>query len=490
MPTSPDSELRFTLPRLKRWLVFRQSSRMFLSPRRRLKPLSCLVLGVATLMGAGIGAGGAVRAQDNPSQGLSSELSEVLSVSVDRHPEVLSSAARVCQSLHELGLTTATSRTQLSAALGGNTRLYSHFSADNNGQRGNAEDRAFDVQDRQNIVDLDLNLEHTLYDWGYSQNQVRADELTYQSLQLRYNIDRSVQLAEMLRLASEVSEAIALISIFRQVSSDTSPLIETLEARAQAGFIRLEAVRQAKILELDNRLRLRQAENELAQATTTIQRRYGLSRQQALELANLFSSVRPQILSPSDVMASREIQSRNLEIRGAEARHLAFTNENKPRLQAELTGTLFDIGDFEQEFEVLGGISLSFPLYDGGASDARQAQAGWVVRELRSERQRISDEIISETEGLIKELAERQRILTVIADKLASQREREDSLRALSDRTDISPLELLRLVIQIADSHTQQETQKAAIDRLFIRSLHYADQLTLLLNLSGSKVTC
>ena len=155
MPTSPDSELRFTRPRLRRWLVLRQPSWMFLSRRRRLKPLRCLMLGITTLMGAGLGSGGAVLAQDNPSQGLSAELSEVLSVSVDRHPEVLSSAARVCQSLHELGLTTATSRTQLSAALGGNTRLYSHFSADNNGQRGNAEDRAFDVQGRQNIVDLD-----------------------------------------------------------------------------------------------------------------------------------------------------------------------------------------------------------------------------------------------------------------------------------------------------------------------------------------------
>ena len=55
MPTSPDSELRFIRPCLKRWLVFGQSSRMFLSRRRRFKPLRYLMLGVATLMGAGIG---------------------------------------------------------------------------------------------------------------------------------------------------------------------------------------------------------------------------------------------------------------------------------------------------------------------------------------------------------------------------------------------------------------------------------------------------
>lgn len=38
------------------------------------------MLGITTLMGAGLGSGGAVLAQDNPSQGLSAELSEVLSV--------------------------------------------------------------------------------------------------------------------------------------------------------------------------------------------------------------------------------------------------------------------------------------------------------------------------------------------------------------------------------------------------------------------------
>lgn len=80
MHASPDSELRFTRPRLRRWLVPRQPSWMFLSCRRRLKPLRCLMLGITTLMGAGLGSGGAVLAQDNPSQGLSAELSEVLSV--------------------------------------------------------------------------------------------------------------------------------------------------------------------------------------------------------------------------------------------------------------------------------------------------------------------------------------------------------------------------------------------------------------------------
>ena len=54
------------------------------------------------------------------------------------------------------------------------------------------------------------------------------------------------------------------------------------------------------------------------------------------------------------------------------------------RIDAVVDGTIFDLADYEDEYEVLGKLEFNMPLYDGGTSWARLREADWRAREMRS----------------------------------------------------------------------------------------------------------
>ncbi|HBP74208.1 MAG TPA: hypothetical protein DD665_11560, partial [Alphaproteobacteria bacterium] len=51
-----------------------------------------------------------------------------------------------------------------------------------------------------------------------------------------------------------------------------------------------------------------------------------------------------------------------------------------PKLDGVLDGTVFDVTDYEDEYEVVGRIEVTMPLYDGGTARARLRETDWRKR--------------------------------------------------------------------------------------------------------------
>ena len=120
-----------------------------------------------------------------------------------------------------------------------------------------------------------------------------------------------------------------------------------------------------------------------------------------------------------------------------------------PKFDVVIDGTIFDMTDYEDEYEIIGKLEMSMPLYDGGTARARLRETTWRENELKSSLDALVRAHDRETEGLEQRFNQMTREET---EALARRDEIAAQLRSLRERqgkTVSSPLALARLLAQL-----------------------------------------
>jgi outer membrane protein TolC len=186
-----------------------------------------------------------------------------------QHQEVAEANARVCQSIHRLGLSKAEARPQLGLEISGGRQIVERVKGeggrpDNRGPSESGKDpngndiladdeisgahkRDYAHRSRDNIYDGTLSVRYRLVDWGQNSAAIEAQNLRYEVAQIEVQTtlaDRSFQLLRLARTQKMLAE--------QQKAADLIALeTASIEARVRAGAGRLAELREAKLLVLD-----------------------------------------------------------------------------------------------------------------------------------------------------------------------------------------------------------------------------------------------
>lgn len=408
-------------------------------------------------------------------------LSAPILQAVRAHPQILSQNAKLCQSIYRLGLSRAEQRAQISAKLSGGKRLGNNFNsksrdADRAALRGfkNSENKVFD---------LDVTLRYALWDWDRGDNRVASHELTYAVNQLELEIALSDQLKSLLFMSLRLNLYEQLLGLHRQIITDINPHIEAIEAQGAAGVIRMADVRRAKLLQLDAEIKLRRTENNRAQILRELDGLFGLQPEAARELLAVWLERRPAdlpALVPDSSLAARSLA---LQTRAARHEREVIEAELYPSVDGVLEATLFDLRDYEDEYQMVGRLEFSMPLYDGGSNKARLAENNWRISELGAERNRVIQEKQNEEAFNRLNYDDHQAQLAALSDRLANARERLASMMALLGRSDISRFDIAQQMIELGSSVEEQVSTGLELETTRITGLHLTDRLADILNI-------
>ena len=393
--------------------------RMTMSFRRLCKVFSlCLSAGIASIFIAAASAQTTIPATELagagdelafgliPRQGTVVAQPIAVSDSVQRslfsHPALQAGRARTCQALYRLGLNRAEAKPQVTGSISGQRKLFGHYKDSNNTDKDRAEARGTSDYEL-NVYDVAVRLRHKLWDWNVTDNRIRAEQLAHEAERLRLELNLSEQLLQLLSFSIRIHLFTEVLSLNQRTVNDLTPHIEAIEAQGEAGFVRLADVRRARLLLLDAEIALKEAENNLQQTREALQTRLRLSEEEALELLDQFLVVRPRALMSKPIETLKSVEAIELQVRQSVHEIDAIDAELLPVLDLNIDGTVFDIADFESEYEVLGQLSFSMPLYDGGSNKARLSEASWRLRELGQDKRRQLQEVENELVDILQQ---------------------------------------------------------------------------------------
>lgn len=416
-------------------------------------------------------------------------VSERVRRSLSEHPALQSGRARICQSLYRLGITRAETRPQVSGSIDSQRQLLGHFKASNNTDRDSSEARRI-PENELNVYDLKVSLRQKVWDWHVSNNRIRSEQLTYEVERIRLDLTLSEQLLQLLTLSTRIDLYQKIVRLNRMAINDITPHIEAVEAQGEAGIARFVDVRKIRLLLLDAEIALKEAENNHLQAVESLKTRFRLRPDDARLLLEQFFLARPHQLVNKSTQTVNAVHAIELQVRKSVHDVEAIDAELWPVLNLNIDGTMFDVGDFESEYEVTGQMSLTMPLYDGGSNKARLSEASWRLRELGQDKRRQIQDTENEMTEITQQFTDVSILIADLEGKLVSLGERLVSLTVLSESSDIPRISIVEAILESRVSQERLLTNLATLEILRANNLHFTDELSVVMNIPSGERTC
>ena len=462
-------------------------------------------------------------------------LQPAIEQSLLQHPQVAEANARVCQAIHRLGLNKAEARPQISLSISGGRQLLERVKGSNGrpDYRGAAESgyrtvpevttttttggvtvsqtrpayrerhpgidsddisgaykRDYSHRARNNIYDGTVSVRYNLVDWGQSSGAIESQRL--QHLISRITADgvlgeRSFQL---LSFAVRLSRVEQLLAGQNDTAAQINEQVDVVEARVKAGADRLTALREIKLLALDIEIEINRLTAERDQLLEGLNIEYGLNDADAKHIMDTYLANRPEELAFLEASQTSQAHALRLQIESVSHQERQIKGSRYMRIDAVLDGTVFDLADYEDEYELVGRLELRMPLYDGGTSRARLREAGWRSREFKSAldiHQRKHGSEMEQNTGRFNDL---RRAVGEEQMRLDGLNERLESLLARQGQTVSSPMEVATL--RHAFGQTSQRLIDLQMEQELVRAriLLLSESLTNVLNVNLGENGC
>ena len=419
-------------------------------------------------------------------------------------PKVEEARARVCQMVHRLGLAKAGARPQLSASISGSRQIVGRIKRDPGASglfrrttpqqqeihESGAHRREFNHRQENNIYDGKLTLRHRVIDWGQNRNRIEAGKLRHEVARIDAVGVLGERSHEVLRLALVLERLNAVIDVHQTNFDLVKREVDAVRARFEAGAGRLSDLREAQLVALDQEILINRAMAERDQVVEHLETEYDFRVEEAADLAVVFFLNRPVDLTILPADRTDKAHALRLRIRQVDYEAAEIRGSRYPQFDAVIEGTIFDMTDYEDEYEVVGKLEMKVPLYDGGTARARLRETAWRSRELRSSIDALVRVHDREMEGLAQRFTQLQREETEALARRDELRARYRSLRERQGQTVSSPLAVARLQAEIGGALARLTEIRSDREIVRARALFVAEQLDVILGLSLEESSC
>jgi len=431
-------------------------------------------------------------------------LSPKLRQAVLLDPKVAEANARACQLAHRLGLARAEGRPKVNASISGTRQLASkvkkspgspnvfnrHTPQESEIYQSGAHTRDFDHGEKNNIYDGKVSVRHTFFDWGQRNNRTEARTLALQVARIDALGVMRERSHEMLRLALLLRRTSDVIAVRKANFTAVQNDVASVRARVEAGVGRMTDLREAQLVALDEEIAINRAQADYDQIRDRLAGEFDIDEADARDLVQTFLTRRPTGLVV--LQADRSDKAHAIRLRTREVTHEAaeIRGSRYPKLDGVIEGTVFDMTDYEDEYEIVGKVEITMPIYDGGTARARLRETAWREKELKSSLDALTRDHNREMEGLAQQFHQQTREETEALARRDELMAQFRSLQARQGKTISSPLALARVRAQIGAAEARLVELRSDKDLVRARALMIAERIDETLGLSMEDSSC
>ena len=294
--------------------------------------------------------------------------------------------------------------------------------------------------DSNPYLDIVVSGTYTLYDFGQSQQNIEAEERTYEVKQIEYVAAVENEASRLLTLAIEYQKLLQQLTILKSANPELLVLKQQLEQRYQAGLGTLPEVRQIQVQMLDMESQVTLLENRLQALQLTVEEQYELSSEQ---LVAVWHDVKGLLTTSVETLEAQRTMSLS-QMKRASLLHkqLAVKAQAMPTVLGELNATIYDVTRSFDNHKLAGQLRLKMPVYDSGYRDARVAKLQQaMLSEMEANRQILRQKQFTLNEHL-RQSADIQASQQLTQEKLDNLQVQYQSLQQSIGKTsnDISGL--------------------------------------------------
>ncbi len=411
---------------------------------------------------------------------------------IHQNPTVQRERAAVCQARSRYDLARAGQLPRVDLSVSGGSPLKSRFTRPSrrsffsNNDNEAAIDRRFD----NNNIDGVVRFTQPIYDGQQAEMGKRIAENQGAVSRLGVSIETDTVAADILTIALEYHLQLQLKQHFENQSAELEGVTHRIKERVELGAGRVSDLRESRLMELELEVAQSQAERQLELLERELQARFKLAPDQIIPFLDRFLSVRGDEVPVEASENIRSIKRLDLDLQTIDFEKRQLTGERHPNVSAHLDTTLFDVDSFGYEYEMVGRLQLTMPIYDGGSNKARKNENEWRRRGLLSERAGLIRSHTSRTQQAISDHHQATEALKEIDAQLSEMTQRFETLQAREGQTQSDPLALARLINEIAQAKAGRINQELNLELSLLQGIFFADQLGQLLNLSAGEPTC
>ncbi len=366
-------------------------------------------------------------------------------------------------------------------------------------------------------INATLSLRQQLYDWGRTGAAVKAARFEEQAAILNFYANIGDQLEELITYVLDYIQQDQLHRNYQIAYKNINTTVERIEAQYQAGAGRIADLRAAQVVLLDSELAVSRAARTRDQLAASLATNFGITIEQARQLASEFRRLRPEI--PPQVDAKQSIRWRVLDIRAREAEQQVrrLRAARWPAINGVVTLRGWDIDNFEEScgnavprtdpngrfsggtfrrlqdcrsHEVTGNIEVSIPLYDGGSNRAQQGQENARKNSLLSEIAAFERHYQADRFQYNKGLRDNLYYISENTKKLDDIRAQLNSELKLQGQTRSNAVAIGRLYFDLAQVEDENITLQIETEKLRLRALHLAGVLPEILGIALRAERC
>lgn len=433
-------------------------------------------------------------------------LSEAVRLALFNHPEVSEANARVCQAIHRLGLGRALRRPQVNLTVSGSQQLFDRIREDKPiGYKGgnrffqgtpiyerNAKDRAAGARHRQfkrlekeGVYDATVSVRYNLIDWGSSKSDIEAKKLHHKVSQIDAKGTLSERSFQLLTTSIRLAMYDELLAEHKRAQAQVAEQIASVQARVESGVGRVSDLRAAKLIGLDLEIAASRLQSQREQVIESLDIDLGLSPSDAKHLFTTYMERRPLALATVEATQTEKAHALRLQIEAVDFEQRQIKTSKYMRIDGVLDATVFDLRDYEDEYELVGKLEFKMPLYDGGAARARLREATWRQSEIKASLDKLNRGHGNETSRNLLRFDELKKEIGEQTERLVELEARLNSLQARQGRTVTSPLEVAGVMVEINQVKTTLIQARMEQEGVRSSALFIAEKLdnVLLINL-------
>ena len=410
-------------------------------------------------------------------------------------PRVAEAEARVCQAVHRLGLSRANARPQITGSITGGRRLAGRIKKDPGSDVGTfgqklyrtpeekeihesgAHRRDYNYKEKDNIYDVGVALRYTFLDWGQTKSSIAAKRLEHEVARIDARQILGKRSYELLSIGLRLRLLDNVLQASRDNAAVVAEQIDIVRARVDAGAGRVSELREARLIALDLEIEINRLDAQRAILIDQLATDFELEPADAELVVTSFWFRRPVELAVLPADRTDKAHALRLRMQVVVHEEKQIRGSRYPKLDGVLDGTVFDVTDYKDEYELVGKLEMRMPLYDGGAAKARLRETSWRNRELKSGLESLYREHDREMERLSRQFNDLQREDREARARLSELEQRMQSLLAVQGKTVASPLQIAQLQVEIGRARSRLIELEVETENVRANALLLAEQL-------------
>lgn len=412
-----------------------------------------------------------------------------VSEAIFSNPVVQQQRAQVCQARSRYDQARSNQLPQIDFSVSGGSVLTDNFNREGF-FTSPAEDYAIGRRFDDTYIDGVFSLTQSVYDGSRANMSKRIAENDRQAAKLLVIIETETTAADIISTGLDYYLQQQLHDHFTEQLVLLTEVTNRIHERVELGAGRVSDLRESRLMELEVEISLSQTERQMDLIEKDLMARFKLTPEQILPFMHDFLNARPNEVLIESSEKIRQVQQLDIEIQSIIFEQRRLTGERRPHITAHIDTTLFDIDSFSHEFEVVGRVQMTMPIYDGGSNKARKNENDWRRRGLLSERANLIRSHSSQTQRVISDYRQAVEALKEINDQITEMEERLNSVKAREGQTQSDPLAMARLLSELSQAKASKINQIINRELSLLQGVFFADQLGNYIDLPEGEQSC